>query len=196
MQERDSNTLFPVFFKMDSLQTLIVGGGAVGLEKLSAVLQNSPDASVVLVGTTIRQEIRSLAENAPNVILAEKPFSDCDLYGKDLVIIATDDAEENARIRDMAKARKILVNVADTPALCDFYLSSVVRKGNLKIAISTNGKSPTVAKRIKEILLEVIPDEMENVLSNLTKIRGHLKGNFAEKVKQLDKITSVLVDKI
>jgi uncharacterized protein len=95
----------------------------------------------------------------------------------------------------MAKDRKILTNVADTPVLCDFYLGSIVQKGNLKIAISTNGKSPTVAKRMREVFTEVIPNEMENVLQNMSTIRNHLKGNFAEKVKQLNHITTVLSDK-
>lgn len=191
----DHNRLFPVFLKLASLQTLIVGGGKVGLEKLSAVLGNAPGANVLLVGTLICDEIKAMAEEAYNVELAERPFSSCDLYGKDIAIIATDDAEENERIRDMAKARKVLVNVADTPALCDFYLGSIVQKGSLKIAISTNGKSPTVAKRLREILQEMIPEELESVLSDLGRIREKLKGDFAEKVKQLNKITSVLVEK-
>jgi siroheme synthase-like protein len=87
------------------------------------------------------------------------------------------------------------VNVADTPDLCDFYLSSIVQKGNMKIAISTNGKSPTVAKRIREVLSEMIPDEMEEVLASLGEIRNRLRGDFSEKVRELNKITSVLVNK-
>ena len=64
----------------------------------------------------------------------------------------------SSQIRDEAKSRGKLVNVADKPELCDFYLSSVVKKGDLKIAISTNGKSPTTAKRLKEVLQEALPD--------------------------------------
>ena len=76
-----------------------------------------------------------------------------------------------------------------------FILSSVVQKGSIKLAISTNGKSPTIAKRLKEILNHVIPDEMENVLDNLAIIRSNLNGNFSKKVKKLNDITSVLVEK-
>lgn len=189
------NRLFPIFLKMESLHTLIVGGGNVGLEKLNAILQNDPAANVTLVGSTVQPAIRQLAAGHGNVEVIEKSFSQCDLYGKDLVIVATDDPALNEQIRDMAKARKILVNVADTPLLCDFYLSSIVQKGNIKIAISTNGQSPTIAKRLKEVLYEAIPDEMEKVLANLTRIRQRLKGDFAEKVKQLNQITAVLVKK-
>ena len=84
------------------------------------------------------------------------------------------------------------MNVADTPDLCDFYLGSIVQRGNLKIAISTNGKSPTIAKRLKEEIGNMIPDEMDAVLDNMQTIRTHLNGNFAEKVRRLNELTSVL----
>jgi len=90
------------------------------------------------------------------------------------------------------KEKKVLTNVADKPDLCDFYLGSIVQKGNLKIAISTNGKSPTIAKRIKEILNETIPDEMDDLLNNMQRIRNGLKGDFNDKVKRLNDITSVM----
>jgi siroheme synthase-like protein len=85
--------------------------------------------------------------------------------------------------------------VADTPDLCDFYLSSIVQKGDLKIAISTNGKSPTIAKRLKEVLIDLIPDEMENILNNMSKIRDKIKGGFAEKVRQLNELTKSIAEK-
>jgi uncharacterized membrane protein YfcA len=82
------------------------------------------------------------------------------------------------------------VNVADKPDLCDFYLGSIVKKGSLKIAISTNGKSPTIAKRLRETFTEVIPDEMDLVLDNMQHIRHQLTGDFNYKVKELNKITT------
>jgi siroheme synthase-like protein len=191
---KEHNTLFPVFLKIEHLRTLVVGGGSVGLEKLNALLSNAPDAQVTLVARSIHPEIKKIAAAASHVQLAEKNFSSCDLYGMDLAIIATDNAEENKRIRDTAKSMRILVNVADTPDLCDFYLGSIVQKGNIKIAISTNGKSPTIAKRMREILTKMIPDEMEEVLYNLVEIRKKLTGNFTEKVRELNRITSVMVE--
>ncbi|MEI4913981.1 NAD(P)-dependent oxidoreductase, partial [Klebsiella pneumoniae] len=86
-----------------------------------------------------------------------------DVDGADIVIIGINDKTKSAEISEVAKGKNKLVNVADTPDLCDFYLSSVVQKGNVKIAISTNGKSPTVAKRLKEVLNEAIPAEINNV---------------------------------
>src|SRR5690606_17113428 len=93
-----------------------------------------------------------------------------------------------------AKMQKKLINVADTPELCDFYLGSIVQKGNLKIAISTNGKSPTMAKRVKEVLNEAMPGELDEVISNLHTVRKKLNGNFEQKVKKLNALTKLLVE--
>lgn len=189
------NNLFPVFMKIEHLHTLVVGGGKVGLEKLTALLANAPQARITLVGMDILPEIKKLATKAPHLQLEEKAFAPGDLHEKDLAIIATNDPAINVQIHRAAKEAGVLVNVADTPELCDFYLGSIVQKGSLKIAISTNGQSPTIAKRLREVLSETIPDEMENVLSNLKMIREKLKGNFAQKVSKLNEITSVLVEK-
>ena len=189
------NNLFPIFLKLENLHTLIVGGGYVGLEKITAVLDNSPMAKVSLVSPDIRQEIRDIASVNSRINLIERRFEDNDLAAKDLVIVATNDKEENARIAGVARFKNMLVNVADTPAICDFYLSSVVRKGNLKVAISTNGMSPTMAKRLKEVLGEALPDNLETAMEQLKAVRDMLKGDFASKVDELNRITSVLTDK-
>ncbi len=186
------NNLFPVFIKLEQLRLLIIGGGNVGLEKLNAVLQNSPATKIRLVATAINETIKDLSLNHPGIELFERPYVPDDLDRADIVIVAINDKATSSLIGIEAKARGKLINVADTPELCDFYLSSIVKKGNLKIAISTNGKSPTIAKRMKEQLNELIPDEIEGVLQNMHTIRQDLKGDFAEKVKQLDDLTKVL----
>lgn len=186
------NTLFPIFVKADQLHTLIVGGGYVGLEKATALLANSPDAHATLVAPEIRDEIRELVQRHPNVRLIEKPYHIDFLSDKDLVIVGTNDKAVNRRVQADCKARRILINVADTPDLCDFYLSSVVKKGDLKIAISTNGKSPTFAKRFREALEEILPDSLQETLDNLTAIRQQLKGDFVQKMEKLNEITKVL----
>jgi precorrin-2 dehydrogenase/sirohydrochlorin ferrochelatase len=188
MSER--NNLFPVFLKLESLQTLIVGGGHVGLEKLAAVLKNSPAAQVTLVARTIQEPIRELARNHPKVKLLERNFKLWDLWEKDLVILATDNRQLHETIRNFARSRRLLINVADTPDLCDFYLGSVVTKGNLKIGVSTNGKSPTISKRIREYLDEALPDDTNELLDNMQKIRERIKGDFSHKVKVLNEITT------
>jgi siroheme synthase-like protein len=192
---QNSNNLFPVFLKLENLQLLIVGGGYVGMEKLEAVISNSPAATITLVATKISNEIKELAKNYPNINLLEKPYHINDLANNDIVIAAINDPVISKQVAADAKSKKILVNAADKPELCDFYLSSVVKKGNLKIAISTNGKSPTIAKRVKEMLNDTLPDEIDNLLDNMQSIRNKLSGNFTQKVKQLNEITKKLAAK-
>ena len=189
------NNLFPIFLKLENLHTLIVGGGNVGLEKITAVLGNSPQAKVTLVAPEISPEIQEKVSGNPLVDLIFRKFDESDLTGKDLVIIAINDRTQSAVIKELAAQKHILSNVADTPDLCDFYLSSVVKKGNLKVAISTNGMSPTMAKRLKEVLSDALPDNLEMAMEQLQAVRNMLKGDFAYKVDELNKITSVLVDK-
>ncbi|MEH0155064.1 bifunctional precorrin-2 dehydrogenase/sirohydrochlorin ferrochelatase [Limibacter armeniacum] len=183
------NTLYPIFLKLDQLELLIVGGGAVGHEKLSAVLKNSPEAKVNLVAPEIRKEVEELATDYPTVKLHYREFQWEDLNGKHLVILATDKRELHEEIKKVTAEKHLLTNVADTPDLCDFYLSSVVQKGDLKIGISTNGKSPTLAKRIREYLEEALPDEVQELMDNLQVFRSKLKDDFAHKVKALNDLT-------
>ncbi len=190
------NHLFPVFLKLEHMHVLIVGGGNIGLEKISAVLNNSPAAKITLVARKVLPEIIALKKKSDKLIILEKEFEISDLPGKGLVIAATGDRAISELIRAEATKQKILINVADTPDLCDFYLGSIVQKGDLKIAISTNGKSPTFAKRLKEVFNEELKEEeLNKSIENLSKFRNHLKGDFANKVKKLNEITSVLIDK-
>ncbi len=187
------NTLFPVFLKLEELHTLVVGGGNVGLEKLEAMLRNSPKAKVSLVAPEIKNEIIELAKTHSISLFFEK-YDIKFLETADLVIAGTDNKDVNKQVRDDCKSKKILVNIADTPDLCDFYLSSVVVKDDLKIAISTNGKSPTFAKRFREVLEEILPESIQETLDNLQAIRNKLKGDFQSKVQKLNEITKVLKD--
>lgn len=191
----DSNHLFPIFIKLSSITILVVGGGNVALEKMMGIKRADINASVHLISKEISEDLLDLVRDMPNVIVNQKEFGISDITEYHLVISATDNREVQIQIKEACKNKGILCNVADTPDLCDFYLSSVVQKGNLKIAISTNGKSPTIAKRIKEVLDDSIPDEIEEVLQNINVIRKKISGDFAEKVKKLNEITKILIEK-
>lgn len=193
-ERNGGNQLFPVFLKLNQLHTVLIGGGNVGLEKLNAILHNSREARVTVIAKSVIKGVYELANTYPTVKIIEKSFSDEDLDDADLVIAATDDSKLNTYIRESAHQRKLLINVADKPDLCDFYLGSIVQKGDLKIGISTNGKSPTVAKRLREVLDENIPAELHVSLQNMSQLRETLSGDFAYKVKKLNEVTSVLVE--
>lgn len=189
---KEGNLLFPVFLRLDKLNVLVVGGGFVGWEKISFMYKHAWNGNVKVVAPEIKEEIIALSQQYENLIYTHKKFDESDLEGIDIVIVATADNELNRSIHQKAKAQGKVVNVADTPALCDFYLSSVVKKGDLKVAISSNGKSPTLTKRMRELLEEVLPEEIDVLLQNLEEIRNQLKGDFEYKVKKLDEITSVM----
>ncbi len=192
--EKDAgNQLFPVFLKLNELKVLLVGAGNVGHEKLSAVLHNSPETELTVVSEFFLPSVIDLTAQYPKVSLRFKRFEPADLDGHDLVIIATGDNILNTEIRSLARERHILINVADKPELCDFYLGSIVKKGDLKIGISTNGKSPTMAKRLKELFQNNLPDELDLTLQQMNKLRNTLNGDFSYKVSELNKATAVLL---
>ena len=194
-EKTEGNQLFPVFLKLNNLHTVLIGAGNVGSEKLIAILGNSPQARVTVIAKEFISEIQTLALENEKITVIQKAFADTDLDNADIVVAATNDNKLNEYIKESAHERKLLINVADKPELCDFYLGSIVQKGDLKVAISTNGKSPTMAKRLKEVLNENLPGELDITLQQMNELRNSLSGDFAYKVKKLNEVTSVLVDK-
>lgn len=191
----ERNELYPIFLKLHQLNVLIVGGGNVGLEKLSFMLKSSPNANVEVVATKFLPELEALVENHPSVKLTQSKFKKKMLKKRHMVIACTDDLEVNKRVFDLSRKRFLICNIADTPPLCDYYLGGIVTKGNVKIAISTNGKSPTTAKRLREFFEEVIPEDINKMVENLNEYRKTLKGNFEDKVQKMNEITQVLKGK-
>lgn len=120
----NKNTFYPVFLKLKHLRVLVVGGGVCGLEKLTALLSQCPEAGITVVGESIDERIRHLAAIHPSVHLLQKAFSPGDLFDKELAIIATDDPEEKAHIHRYAKSMRVLVYVADDAILSDFLLKN------------------------------------------------------------------------
>lgn len=194
MSDENINKLYPIFLKLENMHVLLVGGGNVALEKLESILHNSPKTKITIVAPFFREGVLNFIKEYPQVEVKEKEFDPSDLDVAKIVICATDNPILHQLIKQLANAKNILVNVADTPSLCDFYLGSIVQKGSLKIAISTNGMSPTFAKRLKELLNESLPEDAEALMQNLSAIRKQLKGDFAEKVSKLNEITKGLID--
>lgn len=187
------NPLFPIFLKPTQLKILIVGAGKVATEKLHFLLKSSPQATVTVVAPEISNEVFDLVSKHQYSKIIIGKYNEEIINSFNIIIAATNNKEVNKVIWQSAKRNKILINVADTPELCDFYLGAIITKGDLKLAISTNGKSPTFAKRFRGILEDVLPEELPKTLNNLHIIRKRLKGNFTEKVKILHALTSELV---
>jgi precorrin-2 dehydrogenase/sirohydrochlorin ferrochelatase len=190
----ERNELYPIFLKVNILNILIVGGGNVGLEKLNFLLKSSPNANVEVLAKSFLPEMVELAKKH-GVNLIKGSFKRRYLKKRHLVIAATNDRALNKKIYTNAKKRYLLANIADTPEYCDFYMGGIVNKGHVKIAISTNGKSPTTAKRLRQFFEEVIPEDINHMVENLNEYRKTIKGDFGEKVNKLNEITRTLIQK-
>lgn len=190
----ERNNLYPVFLKVSNLNILIVGGGNVALEKLTFLLKSSPDANVEMVSPMFREETIALADQF-NIKMNVAKYSKEYLTNKHMVVATTDNVPVNEQVYHDCRAQNILVNVADNPPFCDFYMGGIVTKGNVKVAISTNGKSPTTAKRLRQFFEDVIPENIDDLVKNLNEFRKTIKGDFEEKVETLNEFTKGLVNK-
>ena len=190
----EQNELYPIFLKTQQLEILIVGGGFVALEKLTFLLKSSPNSKVTMVSPFFREETLEKIKDS-NIKLIKDRYKDTYLGNKSIVIATTDKIDVNKQVYKDCKQKNILVNVADNPPYCDFYMGGIVTKGNVKVAISTNGKSPTTAKRLRQFFEEVIPENIDDLVKNLNEYRKTIKGNFEEKVEKLNEFTKSLVEK-
>ncbi len=194
MNRMTANELYPIFLKVSNLNILIVGGGNVALEKLSFLLKSSPNAKVQMVSKLFRDETVALAKKYKIEMIIDS-YHKKYLKHKHIAIATTDNIPVNELVYKDCRAQNILVNVADNPPYCDFYMGGIVTKGNVKIAISTNGKSPTTAKRLRQFFEDVIPDNIDDLVKNLNEYRKTIKGDFEEKVEILNNFTKGLVNR-
>jgi precorrin-2 dehydrogenase/sirohydrochlorin ferrochelatase len=190
----ERNNLYPIFLKTKNLNVLIVGGGFVAEEKLTFLLKSSPDAKVLMVSPMFREGTIELAKKGC-VTLVEDVYKKKHLQGRHIVVATTDIPEVNVQVWKDCRAEAKLVNVADNPPYCDFYMGGIVTKGNVKIAISTNGKSPTTAKRLRQFFEDVLPENIDDLVKNLNEFRKTIKGDFEEKVETLNEFTKGLIEK-
>jgi precorrin-2 dehydrogenase/sirohydrochlorin ferrochelatase len=142
-------TLFPMFVKLDGRQALVVGAGRVGEPKIRGLLPTG--AMIRVVAQQASDAVREWAR-AGQISLAERSFVVSDLDNVFLVVVATSSRDLNEFVFGEAQSRGILCNVVDVPEQCDFYYPAVVRRGDLQIAISTSGQSPSLAQKIRQQL--------------------------------------------
>jgi len=186
------NTLYPIFLKLEQIEVLIIGAGAIGLEKLTYILKSSPEANITVIAKDFHYKVVELSHFYSNINIVTKPYHKTDLEDVDLLIAATDDKQLNTEIKKDAKNLNLLVNVADNPELCDFYLGGVVTKGPIKLGISTNGQSPTLAKKLRMYFEDILPDEVEFSAQLLNEIRKKMKYDLHHKIVTLNSVTSAL----
>lgn len=161
-------SLLPIFVKLDGRRGLVVGAGAVALDKINALLTTGLRLRVV--APTALAEVRQLAAEGRLEWIARE-FEPADLEGNFVVIAATDAPQVNAEVYRGAVERGILANSVDDVPHCDFFFGSVVRRGGLQIAISTGGESPAVAQRLRREIDAQLPDDLGPWLSALGELR-------------------------
>jgi precorrin-2 dehydrogenase/sirohydrochlorin ferrochelatase len=141
--------LFPLFLKLDGRRCVVVGAGRIAAQKLEGLLESGADLQII--APTARLEIQELARNG-RATWTQAEFNSSHLAGASLVIAATGNPSVNEHVYRAAQERGVLCNAVDEPERCDFYYPAVVRRGDLQIAISTAGKSPALAQRIRKEL--------------------------------------------
>jgi precorrin-2 dehydrogenase / sirohydrochlorin ferrochelatase len=169
-------TLFPMFMKLEGRSCLVVGAGTVGEPKIKSLIEAG--ASVRVVALQVTAAVGEWAESGA-ISWEARAFKSTDLDGVFLIIAATNNRDLNAAIFREARRRNILCNVVDDPEYCDFYYPAVVRRGDLQLAISTNGHSPALAQRIRRELEIQFGPEYGEWLEQLGRTRQEL---FASKI--------------
>lgn len=163
---------YPIFLDLAGRPCLVIGGGEVGLQKVRGLL--AADAAVTVVSPRLHPLLEEWRREGRITHIARE-YQPGDMAAFPIVMIATDDRSANATIRAEGRQRGIWVNAVDDPSHCDFILPSVVRRGTITIAISTNGSSPAMARRIREELNDYFTEDFEPLADLLAEVRADLK---------------------
>jgi precorrin-2 dehydrogenase/sirohydrochlorin ferrochelatase len=162
---------YPINLDIQNRNCLVVGGGGVGTRKVMTLLKCR--AKVTVVSPVISESLQDLEKSA-SLTLKARPYRTADLEGMFLVIGATDNEPLNRQISSDAESRNTLCNIADRPAVCNFILPSIVQRDDLVITISTSGKSPALAKKLRKTLESQFGEEYGYFLELLGAIRKKL----------------------
>lgn len=161
-------SLFPIFLKLAARPTIVIGGGAIAESKIESL--RVAEAKVTVVAPMVTDRIAGFAA-AGEIEWVRREYAVGDLAGKFLVVAATDNPATNRAVFQEARERDILCNAVDDPPFCDFYFPSVVRRGDLQIAISTAGASPALAQRIRKEINAQLPLDAGEWLGELGNLR-------------------------
>lgn len=180
--------LFPMFLKLEGRQCLVVGSGRVGEPKIEGLLETG--ARIRVVSLDASPAVREWARTG-KLELELRSFSDDDLNGAFLAVVATNSRTLNERIYREAQRRGVLCNVVDVPDLCDFYYPAVVNRGDLQIAVSTAGKSPSLAQKIRQQLEKQFGLGYAAWVAELGETRRLILASDLDKERKLDLLHSL-----
>ena len=159
---------YPIYLDLTGVRAVVIGAGSVAARKIKKLLEAG--ARVRVVTKTIEKDFDEYCQGFDIEIL-QTAYSKTHLADAFLVIAATDDEKLNTQVYHDCQDLKILCNVVDVPPLCNFYVPSVIRRGDLQIAISTNGKCPAYAAQLRRTFQKLITDDHAAFLDGLEEIR-------------------------
>ncbi len=174
---------YPVYLNLNNKKCLVVGGGTVAERKVKSLLECG--ARVYVVSPQMNEWLEQAAEGG-KITAVRRNYATTDLENAFLVISATDDRRINSRVAEECSERNILVNIVDDPAVCNFIVPSVLRRGPLSISVSTEGKSPMLARRIREELEPAFGPEYHEFLELMGHVRDYIIRNVPEEDRRRD----------
>lgn len=181
-------SLFPMFLKLEGKQCLVVGAGRVGEPKIGSLLETG--ARIRVVSLDASPVVREWAR-AGRIELEVRAFSAEDLEGAFLTVVATSSRTLNERVYCEAQRRGALCNVVDVPDLCDFFYPAIVRRGDLQIAVSTAGQSPSLAQKIRQQLEKQFGPGYASWVAELGETRKLILSSDLDKERKLDLLHSL-----
>lgn len=161
-------SLFPIFLKLTGRPCVVVGAGHLAESKIESL--RAADAAVTVIALQVSERIARMADSG-EISLQQRPYRHGDLTGAFLVVAATDQPAVNRAVFAEATESGVLCNAVDDPPFCDFYFPSVVRRGDLQIAISTAGNSPALAQQLRKELNAQLPLDLGEWLADLGDLR-------------------------
>lgn len=181
-------SLFPMFLKLEGRQCLVVGAGKVGESKIGSLLETG--AHIRVVALEASPAVQEWARSG-KIDLELRAVVDGDLGGVFLAVVATNSRTLDAHLYREAQRRGVLCNVVDVPELCDFYYPSVVRRGDLQIAVSTAGQSPSLAQKIRQQLEKQYGPGYADWVAELGETRKLILASDLDKERKLDLLHSL-----
>lgn len=185
-----SNPYYPVFLDLNGKQCVIIGGGKVAERKCSSLIKTG--AEITLISPLVTKHLENCCKKGL-IRHIRREYKNGDIKSAFLIIVATDSAEVNRKVYGNAKRLNRLINVVDNPPLCTFIVPSLIRRGDLTIAVSTGGASPAVAKAIRKELELLYGPEIAVYLSRLRKIRLKALKEIPDK-RERERFLKKLVD--
>ena len=184
-------SFFPMYMDMSNLKVLLIGGGAIATEKLEKLVDFTKEITVIT--KEVSPEAQSLIKDHC-LTLSQRLYREGDIQGFDIVIVATDTVDLHKAIYEESRGTRVLVNSVDDTAYCDFIFPSYIKRGDLTVSFSTSGASPAFAKQIRRYFEEVIPNNVDEFLQKMKRLRTELpKGK--ERMQKFEEMVREYIEK-